>query len=91
MSKGFKESVHKTAEFFKELFLWFVTSLPWLVPLCAAAALLIALIRRRALKNPERAERRRARREARKAAKEARRAARLAKKNGASSGDGPKE
>ncbi len=91
MSKGFKESVHKTAEFFKELFLWFVTSLPWLVPLCAAAALLIALIRRRALKNPERAERRRARREARKAAKEARRAARLAKKNGASSEDSPKE
>ena len=91
MSKGFAESVHKTAEFFKELFLWFVTSLPWLVPLCAAAALLIALIRRHALKNPERAERRRARLEARKAAKEARRAARLAKKNGAASGDTPKE
>ena len=50
-----------------------------------------AVRRRRALKNPERAERRRARREARKAAKEARRAARLAKKNGASSEDSPKE
>ena len=90
MSKGFKESVHKTSEFFKELFLWFVTSLPWLVPLCAAAALLIALIRRRLAKDPERAERRRARREARRAAKEARRAAKRAKKSGGATSDSPK-
>jgi hypothetical protein len=78
MSKGFRESVHNTAEFFKELFLWFVTSLPWLIPLCAFIALLVALLRRRAARSPEIA----ARRAARKAARALRRAARKARKNG---------
>ncbi len=78
MSKGFRESVHNTAEFFKELFLWFVTSLPWLIPLCAFIALLVALLRRRAARSPEIAARRAARKEAR----ALRRAARKARKNG---------
>ena len=84
MSKGFKESVHDTAEFFKELFLWFVTSLPWLIPLCVFLIAAVALIRRRASKNPERAAARQARHEARKAAREARRAARASGKSGSS-------
>ena len=91
MSKGFRESVHDTVEFFKEFFLWFVTSLPWMVPLAVFLVIVIALLRRRAAKHPERAAARQARREARLAAKEARRAAKLAKKNGASAGDEPKE
>ena len=78
MSKGFRESVHNTVEFFKEFFLWFVTSLPWLIPLCAFIALLVALLRRRAARNPEIAARRAARKEAR----ALRRAARKARKTG---------
>ena len=78
MSKGFRESVHNTAEFFKELFLWFVTSLPWLIPLCAFIALLVALLRRRAARSPEIAARRAARKEAR----ALRRVARKARKTG---------
>ena len=80
MTKGFKESVHNTAEFFKELVLWFVTSLPWLIPLAAGIALVIALIRRRT-SSAESAARRQARREARLA----RRAERKAKKGGSPS------
>jgi len=68
MAKGFRESVDATVEFFTEFFLWFVTSLPWLVPLVAIVALVIALLRRIFSRSPER----RARREARKAAKRAR-------------------
>ena len=82
MVKEFKESVHNTVEFFKELFLWFVTSLPWMIPLGLFIALVIALVRRSAARHPERAAARQARREARRQAKEARRAAKLAKKNG---------
>lgn len=81
MSKGFKESMHKTAEFFTEFFLWFVTSLPWLVPLGIVLWIVVALLRRRAARNPERAAARQARHEARLAAKAARREAKLAKKN----------
>ena len=75
MSKGFKESLNETGRFFKELFLWFVTSLPWLIPLCAAVAAAIALIRRRFARDPERAKRRADRRAARAAARAARKAA----------------
>ena len=78
MSKGFRESLHSTANFFTELFLWFVTSLPWLIPLAVFLGIVIALLRRRAAKNPERAAARQARREAR----AARRAERKAKKAG---------
>lgn len=90
MSKGFRESVHDTAEFFKELFLWFVTSLPWLIPLAVAIAVAVALLRRIARKNPERAAARQARREAKRAAREARRAAKQAKINPPSDRDEPK-
>ena len=76
MSKGFRESLHNTGSFFKELFLWFVTSLPWLIPLCAALAALIALLRRRISRDPQRAQLRAQRREARAAARAARKAAR---------------
>ena len=82
MSKGFRESVHDTVEFFKELFLWFVTSLPWLIPLVVFICVAVALLRRRIAKNPERAAARKARREAKRAAKEARRAEKAARKNG---------
>ena len=33
MTRGFSESLKDVGEFFQDLFLWFVTSLPWLVPL----------------------------------------------------------
>ncbi len=78
MRKGFRESVDNTVDFFKEFFLWFVTSLPWMIPLAALIALAVALLRRRAAKNPEVAARRAARKEAR----ALRRAAKAAKKNG---------
>ena len=78
MSKGFKESLHDTARFFTEFFLWFVTSLPWLIPLGAVIVLVAVLIRRRTARNPEIAKRRAARKEAR----ALRRAARQARKTG---------
>ena len=59
-------------------FLWFVTSLPWLIPLGAVLAGLIALLRRHASGNSQRA----ARRAERRAARDAARAARKAAKNG---------
>ena len=78
MSKGFKESLRETGRFFTELFLWFVTSLPWLIPLGAVLAGLIALLRRHVSGNSQRA----ARRAERRAARDAARAARKAAKNG---------
>ena len=65
MSKGFKESMQDTGNFFKEFFLWFVTSLPWMIPLVVFIAAVVALIRRRTARNPEIAARRAARKEAR--------------------------
>ena len=76
MSRQFRQSLKTTGEFFSDLFLWFVTSLPWLVPLAAVIVLAISLIRRRVRRSPERAQRR----EARKAARAERKAARKAKK-----------
>ena len=84
MSKGFRESVKKTADFFKEFFLWFVTSLPWMIPLALVLWAVIALLRRRASKNPEIAARRQARREAR-AARKAQRKARRSEPSGGNS------
>jgi len=75
MSKGFKESLNATGRFFTEFFLWFVTSLPWLIPLGAALAVVIALLRRRAARDPERARRREERRQAKAAARAARKSA----------------
>ena len=74
MVRGFSESLKSVGEFFQDLFLWFVTSLPWLVPLAAAIAAAAALIRRSVKKHPERAARR-AERRAAKAEKRARKAA----------------
>ncbi len=65
MSRGFKDSLKSTSRFFTDLFLWFVTSLPWLIPLAAVVVLLIALLRRRLRRDPDRAARRAARKEAR--------------------------
>lgn len=36
MTRGFSESLKDVGEFFQDLFLWFVTSLPWLVPLAGS-------------------------------------------------------
>ena len=75
MSRQFRQSLKATGEFFSDLFLWFITSLPWLVPLAAVIVLAISLIRRRVRRSPERAQRR----EAKKAARAERKAARKAK------------
>jgi hypothetical protein len=83
MSKGFRESLHDTARFFTEFFLWFVTSLPWLIPLGAVIVVIVVLIRRRTARNPEIAKRRAARKEAR----ALRRAARKARKTGENAGE----
>ena len=74
MTRGFAESLKSVGDFFKDLFLWFVTSLPWLVPLAAGIALAAYLIRRSVKSRPERAAKRAARRAAR-AEKKARKAA----------------
>ena len=74
MTRGFSESLKDVGEFFQDLFLWFVTSLPWLVPLAAVVVLIVWLIRRRAKNRPERAARRAAKRAA-KAEKRAQKAA----------------
>jgi len=86
MEKGFRESLKATGRFFTELFLWLVTSLPWLVPLAVVLAVLIALLRRKVRRDPERARARAERREA----KRRRRAERKARKNGGD-GAGPEE
>ena len=82
MGKEFRESVENTIDFFKEFFLWLVTSLPWMIPLALVIWLAVRLIRRRIARNPERAARRAARRQARLDLRAARRAARKAKKGG---------
>ncbi|MBQ3276809.1 MAG: DUF4349 domain-containing protein [Oscillospiraceae bacterium] len=80
MARGFRTSLKETGEFFTDLFLWLVTSLPWLVPLAAVIWLAVHLIRRRIRRNPERAKAAAERRAARKEARERRRAARKGKK-----------
>ncbi|MBR6114247.1 MAG: DUF4349 domain-containing protein, partial [Oscillospiraceae bacterium] len=50
MSKGFRESVNGTVNFFKEFFLWFVTSLPWMIPLALFVFIAVVLWRRHAAK-----------------------------------------
>ena len=74
MTRGFAESLKNVGEFFQDLFLWFVTSLPWLVPLAAVIVLIAWLVRRSVKNRPERAAKRAARRAA-KAEKKAQRAA----------------
>lgn len=74
MTRGFAESLKNVGGFFQDLFLWFVTSLPWLVPLAAVIVLIAWLVRRSVKNRPERAAKRAARRAA-KAEKKAQRAA----------------
>ena len=84
MGRGFRDSLKAVGTFCKNFFLWFVTSLPWLVPVGAVIVIAWILIRRRLEKNaPERAERRKARRAAKKAEREAKKAAKAARKSGA--------
>lgn len=64
MTRGFTESLKDVGNFFKDLFLWLVTSLPWLVPLAATVMLAAWLIRRNIKKHPDRAAKRAARRSA---------------------------
>lgn len=90
MTRGFAESLKSVGDFFKDLFLWFVTSLPWLVPLAAGIVLAVYLIRRSVKARPERAAKRAARRAA-KAEKKARKAAeKAAAKASAVSEESPK-
>jgi len=63
MSRGFWRSMEKTGNFFKEFFLWLVTSLPWLIPLIVVLIIVIALLRHRLRRNPERARRRQEKKE----------------------------
>ena len=77
MTRGFAESLKNVGEFFQDLFLWFVTSLPWLVPLAAVIVLIAWLVRRSVKNRPERA----AKRAARRAAKAERKAQRAAAKS----------
>lgn len=74
MTRGFAESLKNVGGFFQDLFLWFVTSLPWLLPLAAVIVLIAWLVRRSMKNRPERAAKRAARRAA-KAEKKAQRAA----------------
>ena len=75
MSRDFRQSLKDTGHFFTELFLWLVTSLPWLVPAAAVIAGLIALLRRAARRDPEKVRVRQERREAKRKARLERRAA----------------
>lgn len=79
MSKEFRQSLKNTGHFFTELFLWLVTSLPWLVPLAAVIAALIALLRRKVRRDPEKAQARAARRAENRRIRAERRAARKKK------------
>lgn len=90
MTRGFSESLKGVGKFFQDLFLWFVTSLPWLVPLAAVIAGVVVLIRRGVKKHPERAARR-AEKRAAKAEKRARKAAaKAAEKSAAPTAEPPK-
>ena len=90
MTRGFSESLKGVGKFFQNLFLWFVTSLPWLVPLAAVITGVVVLIRRGVKKHPERAARR-AEKRAAKAEKRARKAAaKAAEKSAAPTAEPPK-
>ncbi len=91
MGRGFRDSLKAVGSFCKNFFLWFVTSLPWLVPVGAVLVIAWILIRRRLEKNaPERAERRKARRAAKKAEREAAKAARKSGTASPSTEEAPK-
>lgn len=66
MTKGFKESLKATGEFFQNAFLWIVVSLPWLIPLAVCIVLLLLLLRHICRNSPA-LQARAARRAARKA------------------------
>lgn len=91
MTRGFAESLKSVGEFFQDLFLWFVTSLPWLVPLAAAVVLVAWLVRRSAKKRPERAAKRAAKRAAAAEKKAQKAAAKAAAKSAAPAEETPKD
>ena len=91
MTRAFAESLKSVGEFFQDLFLWFVTSLPWLVPLAAAIALVVWLIRRSAKKRPECAAKRAAKRAAIAEKKAQKAAAKAAAKSIEPAADTPKD
>lgn len=91
MTRGFSESLKDVGEFFQDLFLWFVTSLPWLVPLAAAVVLIVWLIRRSVKKSPERAAKRAAKRAARAEKRAQKAAAKAAAKSVAPAEETPKD
>lgn len=91
MTRGFAESIKRVGEFFQDLLLWFVTSLPWLVPLAAIIVLIVWLIRRSAKKRPERAAKRAAKRAAVAEKKAQKAAAKAAAKSIAPAEESPKD
>lgn len=91
MSRGFTESLKEVGEFLQDLFLWFVTSLPWLVPLAAVIVLIVWLVRRSAKKRPERAAKRAAKRAAIAEKKAQKAAAKAAAKSTAPAEESPKD
>ena len=91
MSHGFTESLKEVGEFLQDLFLWFVTSLPWLVPLAAVIVLIVWLVRRSAKKRPERAAKRAAKRAAIAEKKAQKAAAKAAAKSTAPAEESPKD
>ena len=91
MTRGFAESLKDVGEFFQDLFLWFVTSLPWLVPLAAAVVLIVWLIRRSMKKRPERAAKRATKRAARAEKRAQKAAAKAAAKSAAPMEENPKD
>ena len=91
MTRGFSESLKEVGEFLQDLFLWFVTSLPWLVPLAAVIVLVVWLIRRSAKKRPERAAKRAAKRAAIAEKKAQKAAAKAAAKSIAPAEEAPKD
>lgn len=91
MTRGFSESLKDVGEFFQDLFLWFVTSLPWLVPLAAVVVLIVWLIRRSVKNRPERAAKRAAKRAAIAEKKAQKAAAKAAAKSIAPAEEAPKD
>lgn len=91
MTRGFSESLKDVGEFFQDLFLWFVTSLPWLVPLAAVVVLIVWLIRRRAKNRPERAAKRAEKRAAKAEKRAQKAAAKAAAKSVAPAEETPKD
>ena len=86
----YQKTIPGVGKFFQDLFLWFVTSLPWLVPLAAVITGVVVLIRRGVKKHPERAARRAEKRAAKAEKRAQKAAAKAAEKSAAPTAEPPK-